>query len=112
MLEDLGHEVIEASSGAQAIRVLRQGKRIDLVITDHLMPGMTGTQLAEAIRSEWPHVLLILATGYAELSPDTAPDLLRLSKPFRQDDLSRAIIATIEAAEQAHRVVPFRPKQG
>src|SRR5215218_146384 len=112
MLEDLGHEVIEATSGEQALRVLRRGKRIDLLITDQVMPGMTGTQLIAAIRAEWPHLPVILATGYAELPAETDPDLLRLSKPFLQDDLARAIAARIEAKETDHQVLPFRPRQG
>ena len=63
MLDDLGHEVIEATSGEQALRALRRSQGADLVITDQLMPGMMGTQLIAAIRSEWPHLPVILATG-------------------------------------------------
>ena len=51
-LEDLGHDVLEATSAEQALRVLHRGNGVDLVITDQLMPGMTGTQLIAAIRSE------------------------------------------------------------
>jgi CheY-like chemotaxis protein len=112
MLEDLGHEVIEATSGEQALRVLRRGKRFDLFITDQVMPGMTGTQLIAAIRAEWPHLPVVLATGYAELSAETDSDLRRLSKPFLQDDLARTIAATIEAKESDSQVLPFRPRQG
>jgi CheY-like chemotaxis protein len=74
MLEDLGHEVIEATSGEQALRVLRRGKRIDLLITDQVMPGMTGTQLIAAIRAEWPHLPVVLAT--AMLSFQRRPTLI------------------------------------
>jgi len=112
MLDDLGHHVIEATSGEQALRALRQGRRVDLVITDQLMPGMTGTQLIAAIRSEWPRVPVILATGYTELPAGTAQDVLRLSKPFRQDDLARAVAASVEPVDGHGRLVPFRPKSG
>jgi CheY-like chemotaxis protein len=108
MLEDLGHEVVEAASGEQALRALRRGRQIDLVITDQLMPGMTGTQLLAAIKAEWPHLPILLATGYAELPPGTDPDLPKLGKPFRQDDLARAMDLVLGADR---RVVPFRPKQ-
>jgi CheY-like chemotaxis protein len=108
MLEDLGHEVVEANSGEQALRALRRARRIDLVITDQLMPGMTGTQLLEAMKAEWPHIPTIIATGYAELPPGVAADSPRLSKPFRQDDLARALAAMFE---EDRRVVPFRPRQ-
>ena len=66
MLEDLGHEVIEATSGEQALRILRRSGAVDLLITDQMMPGIRGTQLIEAVRSEWPDLKVILATGYAE----------------------------------------------
>jgi CheY-like chemotaxis protein len=107
MLEDLGHKVIEATSGEQALRLVRRSSGIDLVITDQIMPGIRGTQLIEAIRSEWPAIRSLLATGYAEL-PLGSTDLPRLNKPFRQQDLARAI-ATI-MGEEAGRVVPFRSK--
>ena len=107
MLEDLGHQVVEATSGEQALRALRQSKNIHLVITDQLMPGMTGTQLIEAIKGEWPHLPVILATGYAELPPGTSPDVRKLDKPFRQHDLARAMASTFE---EERRVVRFRSK--
>src|SRR6185369_16940609 len=45
MLEDLGHKVIEANSGDQALRILDAGREVDLLLTDHAMPGMTGVEL-------------------------------------------------------------------
>ena len=107
MLEDLGHQVVEATSGEQALRVLRRGGPIDLVITDQLMPGMTGTQLVDAIRSEQPDMPAILATGYSELPPGAASKLERLSKPFTQNDLARAI-AALDRTPEDDRVVQFR----
>ena len=112
MLDDLGHEVIEATSGEQALRALRRSQGADLVITDQLMPGMTGTQLIAAIRSEWPHLPVILATGYADLPEGADPEIPRLSKPFMQTDLARAIAASIEPVERHDCIVPFRPKSG
>ncbi|QND23393.1 PAS domain S-box protein (plasmid) [Rhizobium leguminosarum bv. viciae] len=91
MLEDLGHTVFEAMGGPEALDILRK-QQVDLVICDHAMPRMTGAQLAEAIRSEWPDMPIILATGYAEI-PEGAGivDLPRLGKPFSQAQLSEAI---------------------
>ena len=91
MLEDADHKVIEASSGDEALKVLRQGKHVDLVITDQAMPGMTGIQLVQAIKADWPHLPIIMATGYAELPEGADPDLARLSKPFTQADLTKAV---------------------
>jgi PAS domain S-box-containing protein len=90
MLEDLGHTVLEASSAREALELLR-GTRIDLVITDHAMPGTTGLQLAKAIRAEQPELPILLATGYAELDPDAGIQLPRLGKPILQNDLKAAI---------------------
>ncbi|MBB3310043.1 PAS domain S-box-containing protein [Rhizobium sp. BK196] len=91
MLEDLGHTVIEATAGADALDILRH-ESVDLVISDHAMPRMTGSQLALAIRSEWPDMPIILATGFAEI-PEGAgiTDIPRLGKPFSQAQLAEAI---------------------
>ncbi|MBB4292107.1 PAS domain S-box-containing protein [Rhizobium leguminosarum] len=91
MLEDLGHTVFEAMAGSEALEILRR-QPVDLVICDHAMPRMTGAQLAEAIRQEWPEMPIILATGYAELPEGTAiANLPRLGKPFSQAQLAEAI---------------------
>jgi nitrogen-specific signal transduction histidine kinase/ActR/RegA family two-component response regulator len=109
MLEDLGHTVLEATSGEQALRVLRRETNIDLLITDQLMPGMKGTELAVTAKIERPDMPIIIATGYADLTPTSDLEFPRLSKPFSQDDLGRALNASMTPAGQ---VVPFRPKKG
>ena len=93
MLEDLGHEVLEAHSGAQALQILRmEAANIDLLVTDQAMPNMTGLQLAETTRDLRPELAVILATGYAELPPGAAdPSLERLAKPFTQAELAEAV---------------------
>lgn len=90
MLEDLGHTVLEASSAREALELLRSTK-VDLVITDHAMPGTTGLQLAKTILAEQPNLPILLATGYAELDPDAGIQLPRLGKPFLQNDLKAAM---------------------
>jgi signal transduction histidine kinase len=94
MLEDLGHLVNEAASGARALEALREGLEVDLVITDQAMPGMTGTELSRQIQQDWPELPIILATGYADLPNGEEPGLPRLSKPYQQDELS-AMIAQV-----------------
>ncbi|MGK9053906.1 PAS domain S-box protein [Neorhizobium petrolearium] len=99
MLEDLGHTVIEAYSGADALRELKGGThRVDLVITDHSMPRMTGSELAAAIRKEWPDLPVVLATGYAELPSGGDNRLPRLPKPFSQSQLQDVIVAALAGA--------------
>jgi CheY-like chemotaxis protein len=91
MLEDLGHQAIEVHSGKLALDALEHAADFDLMITDQAMPQMTGTQLATAARAKRPDLPIILATGYAELPPDADQSLPRLSKPFMQSDLERAL---------------------
>jgi PAS domain S-box-containing protein len=91
LLEDMSHTVVEASSAERALQILRGGQSIDLVITDHTMPNMTGLQLAEIIRVEWPTLPVILATGYAELPPSESAPPPRLAKPFGRHELAAAI---------------------
>lgn len=90
MLEDLGHTPIDVLSGAEALACLAVSA-VDLVITDHAMPQMSGSQLAAAIQERWPDLPVVLATGYAELPPDGNQSLPRISKPFSQADLALAI---------------------
>jgi CheY-like chemotaxis protein len=110
MLEDLGHKVLEATSGEQALRALRRAPGVQLVITDHLMPGMTGIQLIAELRPDLPDLPVILATGFADLPANIVPGATRLDKPFRQKDLARAIAAAMRSG--VSQVLPFRPKQG
>jgi PAS domain S-box-containing protein len=91
MLMDLGYEVIEAPSARAAMRYLKD-PRLSLVVTDHLMPGMTGAEFARQVQIERPGLPVLVISGYAELE-DLAPDLPRLLKPFRQSDLSASLAA-------------------
>jgi signal transduction histidine kinase len=105
MLEDLGHLAIEALSGARALDMLRLGAKVEVVVTDHAMPGMTGSELARQIRQSWPGLPIILASGYAELPNGEDPDLPRLSKPYLQDELAAQIAKAL--AETAKNVIPL-----
>ncbi len=100
MLEDLGHTVREANSGEEALKILAQGTKIDLVVTDQAMPRMTGVQLAEAILAGRPDLPIILATGYAELPVGLGSTLPRLSKPFTQQQLANALKEAIGGTSQ------------
>ncbi|WP_459911887.1 ATP-binding protein [Aliihoeflea sp. PC F10.4] len=91
MLEDLGHEVVEANSGEAALRYLAENEVFDLMITDFSMPRMNGAQLAKAARELRPNLPIILATGYAELPDGSEIDLPRLGKPYTQQQLEAQI---------------------
>jgi CheY-like chemotaxis protein/two-component sensor histidine kinase len=87
MIEDLGHSAIEALSAAAALDVLRSTPEVDLVVTDYAMPGMTGIEMAAAIRRDRPDLPVVIATGYADV-PTEEVKLPRLSKPYRQQELA------------------------
>ena len=91
MLRELGYEVVEAGSGEEALRLIELQK-VEMVVTDHLMPGITGTDLAHRIRSRSPRLPVLIISGYADLDR-ISPELPRLSKPFRQKDLAEALSA-------------------
>jgi PAS domain S-box-containing protein len=95
LLEELGHTVYSAPSALHALDILRREKTIDLMITDQLMPGMTGSELATRIRAENAQIPIILATGYAELTPGEGEGLPRLAKPFSQRELAEAIARAV-----------------
>jgi CheY-like chemotaxis protein len=92
MILDLGHAAVEAHSAAEALRMLESGVKVDVVLTDHAMPSMTGLQLAELIHERFPGLPIILATGYAELPVDPATlGIARLTKPCTQHEIAAAI---------------------
>jgi CheY-like chemotaxis protein len=95
MLTELGFVVSEASSAEEALRIVDSNAMIDVLITDHLMPGMTGVDLAYATRKRRPAVAVLVISGFAEME-GIAPDLPRLTKPFRQADLA-AVLADLRA---------------
>jgi len=94
MLADLGYSVIEAASAKEALGRLAD-PRIQLLLTDHLMPGMSGTDLAREAQAQRPGLPILIISGFAEVE-DIAPDLPRLMKPFRAAELAAALTAMID----------------
>ncbi|HEY9217560.1 MAG TPA: PAS domain S-box protein [Phenylobacterium sp.] len=90
MLMDLGFEVVEAASAEEALGIWRAGADFDVLVTDHLMPGKNGTELAREIRGSRPELPVLVVSGYAE-AEGLAPDLPRLTKPFRKSELGRRL---------------------
>jgi len=91
MLRELGHAVLEAASGAVALDLLRTHPEIEIIISDYLMPAMTGTDLIRAAREVRPGIPALLITGYARLAATSEENVVRLSKPFTATDISRDI---------------------
>jgi PAS domain S-box-containing protein len=91
MLADLGHDVVEAHSGKEALTLIDGGASFDLLITDYSMPGMTGAELAKAVRERAPTLPILLASGYIDLPPGVEIDVARLAKPYSQEQLASAL---------------------
>ena len=90
MVEDLGYAVIEANDGAAALDLLSKGLRVDLMLADFAMPGMTGAELAAAVAASRPGLPVLLVTGNADERALAAVGEDRLVlKPFRTEDLAR-----------------------
>ncbi len=90
MLEDLGYEVIEANSAEDALRQLAEGLHPDAMLTDHLMPGMTGAELIRAVHAIHPGLPVAIVSGYSEVDGVPA-EIPRLSKPFRTSELAETL---------------------
>ncbi|HYF84782.1 PAS domain S-box protein, partial [Azospirillum sp.] len=109
MLADLGHTVLEASSGTEALELLRSGQAVDLMLTDYAMPGMTGVELARAARAMAPDLPVLLATGYADLPEGVVADLPRLAKPYTQNQLA---VATAKLLAEMARTSAHAKRSG
>ncbi|MAX00664.1 MAG: hybrid sensor histidine kinase/response regulator [Sphingomonas sp.] len=96
MLNAIGYEVVEAKSAEQALELVKDGLSPTVVVTDHLMSGMSGAALS---RELGPRTPVLIVSGYAENS-EFEPHFARLMKPFRQDELS-AKLAEIRARSKA-----------
>jgi DNA-binding NtrC family response regulator len=79
VLESKGYEVLTASSGRQALGILAQ-HQVDLVLSDHLMPGLTGAELARQIKAQKPELPVILISAVNEIPADAAYADLFMSK--------------------------------
>lgn len=94
MLEDLGHNVIVAGDGTQALAALRAQRDLDLLVADYAMPGMTGGEVAAAAQEIRPSLPVLFITGYVAndgLRDWTARGFKILQKPFELADLAAAL---------------------
>jgi PAS domain S-box-containing protein len=101
-LRELGYDVMEASDGPAALRVLHgsRGSRVDLLVTDVGLPGgLNGRQVADAARERRPGLPVLFVTGYAggALEAHLAPGMAVISKPFTLDALAQRVRAMLEA---------------
>lgn len=101
LLEDLHCEVVAASDGDEALRVL-DGRDFDVVLSDVVMPGLSGVELAERIRINRPELPILLATGFAgRLHDEAAGRFAILPKPYDVSSLRRGLAAALAKAKAA-----------
>jgi CheY-like chemotaxis protein len=94
LLEELGYATKRAGSAAEALALLAEGQPVDVVFSDVVMPGgISGVELAAVLRFSYPHLPVVLATGYSEqLARSGAPDGVEtLGKPYHPDELAAAL---------------------
>ncbi|WP_205481337.1 ATP-binding protein [Sphingomonas arenae] len=103
-LRELGYTVVEAGSAEQALGLVRDGGGFDVLITDQVMPGMTGTELVEEARKLQPDLPVLLVTGFTDLDP--GEDVRLLTKPFRHAELAAAVASLLPASPTPSGVQP------
>jgi DNA-binding NtrC family response regulator len=96
VLELQGYQVLSARSAQDAMRALSEHP-VDLVLTDQVMPGGTGTELAQSIKKRWPDLPIILISGINEVPPDVMYADLFMSKVEGPAALCAKIAAILAA---------------
>jgi CheY-like chemotaxis protein len=99
VLEQAGYEVMVAASAMQALEVLAS-RKIDLLLTDYLMPGQTGTELARAAKNICPELPVILLSGVTELPLDMDNVDLFVSKVEGPQSMCEKVAAVLSACRR------------
>jgi len=94
MIRDLGHRVIEARGGAEALTLLADNPDIDVVVSDYKMPRMDGAEFARRLHATRPQLPVLIVTGYTGTT-DEVLHLPRLAKPFGQAEVAAALAALV-----------------
>jgi CheY-like chemotaxis protein len=95
-----GYFVIEASNGAEALTAVEEAGRVDLVVTDVVMPVMKGTELAHRLREKYPTLRFIFVSGYV-VHDELGPNAELLQKPFLKGDLLKRVVAVLGPPQSA-----------
>jgi CheY-like chemotaxis protein len=98
VLEKQGYKVVTASSATVALQTLNE-HRVDLVLTDQLMPGGTGTELAQSIKGLWPDLPVILISGVNEMPADASSADVFISKTEGPLAMCEKISAALASAQ-------------
>jgi len=97
ILTEFGYKILTANNGQKALTVLARGEKIDLIITDLVMPGMGGRELIERVRQLDPAAKILCTSGYV-MPQDKQMDVPYLQKPFTALDLVKRVKALLPTA--------------
>lgn len=100
LLKDLGYRVRSEPDGLSALAFVKQGTRIDLVITDYIMPNMNGLMFIKSLRAMRPMVPVIMLTAFTTMENYSRARQLGafeyVEKPVRMDEFKRVVAAALE----------------
>ena len=99
-----GYTVLEGSDGNEALQVIRSHSKIDLLLTDLVMPGMGGRELVRVLRSEGRAIPTLYMSGYtkdAVMRSELDPDIMVVEKPFSQDELAAKVREVLDKTRDA-----------
>ena len=108
VLEIYGYKVLAAANGDQALEIARANPDIDLMVTDVVMPGMTGPQLAQNLLEIRPNLKVIFMSGYADaaMAPSDVPEGAGyLQKPFAPETLARQVREVLDSRPAPGRIL-------
>ncbi len=102
LLTDLGYRVLEAGSGKVALKMLEHEERLDLLLTDVVLPdSMGGKDIADAVQARLPMAKVLYMSGYADSAifdhGPLDPEIRLMSKPFDPGDLAEQVRMAIDA---------------
>jgi PAS domain S-box-containing protein len=116
LVEQLGYRTVRSENAADALNRLQRGERVALVLSDIVMPGaMNGIALAQVIARRYPHIPILLASGYSDMVQAAESRFVVLRKPFQLSVLEQAVRDALErssARNQGARVLPFARSEG
>jgi CheY-like chemotaxis protein len=113
ILKSAGYTVVEAGNGIEALNTLDKGEPLDLLVTDIIMPGLNGFNLARMARSRRPKIKILYLTGWFQTSETMLDQGEKygkiLTKPLMPDDLRREIVAALAAGRPVRGGEPSAP---
>jgi DNA-binding NtrC family response regulator len=114
LVEQLGYRTLRADNATDVLNRLQRGDRVDLVFSDVVMPGgMNGIALAQEISNHYPHIPVLLTSGYSDIVQTASSRFTILRKPFQLPALDKAIREALERGsrrDDGDRVLQFSPR--